>query len=223
MILVVGGEKGGTGKTTLATSIASILAKKGRDVLLVDADPQRTASHWASFRSQNESKDIPKFSCVEKLGQGLPKDILQLSKKYQDIVIDTGGRDTVELRSSMAIADLIVIPVKPGAAEIWTIPKMAELLSLVSAINPKLQNVVVVTMASTHANAKDFSVVRETMSDFKGLKLSNRFIKSRSEYANCTADGICVTESGKDEKAKFEMMAFFEEEITPMLNGAINE
>ena len=45
MIVLIGGEKGGTGKTTIATSLA------GRDVLLIDTDPQGSANYWAQSRN----------------------------------------------------------------------------------------------------------------------------------------------------------------------------
>ena len=52
MIVLIGGEKGGTGKTTLATNLAQMRAARGRDVLLVDTDKQESASAWASLRAE---------------------------------------------------------------------------------------------------------------------------------------------------------------------------
>ena len=48
MIVLIGGEKGGTGKTTIATNLAALRAMAGRDVLLVDTDPQGSASYWTT-------------------------------------------------------------------------------------------------------------------------------------------------------------------------------
>jgi chromosome partitioning protein len=52
MIITIGGIKGGTGKTTIATTLAVMLSKKGRDVLLVDADDQGTATDFTNYREQ---------------------------------------------------------------------------------------------------------------------------------------------------------------------------
>ena len=54
MIILIGGEKGGTGKTTLSTNIAAKLALEGEDVLLVDTDKQGSASAWAATRDELE-------------------------------------------------------------------------------------------------------------------------------------------------------------------------
>ena len=51
-IILIGGEKGGTGKTTLAVNIAAARARDGHDVLLVDTDPQGSASYWAAAREE---------------------------------------------------------------------------------------------------------------------------------------------------------------------------
>jgi len=55
MIVLVGGEKGGVGKTTLAVNLAAMRARTGHDVLLVDADKQASANLWASIRNQKRS------------------------------------------------------------------------------------------------------------------------------------------------------------------------
>jgi len=68
-IVLFGGEKGGTGKTTLATNMAAMLALKGRDVLLLDTDRQGTASFWATIREDTEIE--PRIPCVQKFGKGL--------------------------------------------------------------------------------------------------------------------------------------------------------
>lgn len=88
-ITVFGGEKGGTGKTTLATNIAAMLAGHGKDVLLIDTDRQGTASLWATVRDEEELEC--RVSCVQKFGKGLPAQIRDLAERYDEIIIDAGG------------------------------------------------------------------------------------------------------------------------------------
>ena len=53
MIVLFGGEKGGSGKTTLATNIAALRISKQKDTLLIDTDRQSTSSFWCSAREAN--------------------------------------------------------------------------------------------------------------------------------------------------------------------------
>ena len=68
MIVLVGGEKGGTGKTTLATNLAALRAASGADVLLVDTDRQGSASFWAATRDENDA--LAAVPCVQVFGKG---------------------------------------------------------------------------------------------------------------------------------------------------------
>ena len=69
MIILVGGEKGGTGKTTIATNLAARLKDPGADVLLVDTDKQGSASSWAAMRE--EQKEVwPNFQYNHSLVRG---------------------------------------------------------------------------------------------------------------------------------------------------------
>jgi chromosome partitioning protein len=72
MIVAVLGEKGGTGKTTLATNLAGMRAAEGqgRDVLLIDADRQGSASYWTEKRGGAHAH-LPAVQSVQKFGEGL--------------------------------------------------------------------------------------------------------------------------------------------------------
>ena len=111
MIVLVGGEKGGVGKTTLAVNLAAMRARAQHDVLLVDADKQASANLWANIRDQE--KVDPPVRCVQKRVKGLAADVRDLATRYEDIVIDAGGQDSVELRAAMTIAALAIFPIQP--------------------------------------------------------------------------------------------------------------
>ena len=60
MIILVGGEKGGSGKSCLAQNLAVYLQASNRDILLLDADPQGTTTDWIKERDENSAvKNIP--------------------------------------------------------------------------------------------------------------------------------------------------------------------
>jgi chromosome partitioning protein len=100
MIVAVLGEKGGTGKTTLATNLAGIRAAEGegRDVLLIDADRQGSASYWAAKRS-NRHPQLCAVQSVQKFGEGLMRTVRDMERRYDDLVIDDGAGDSREVES----------------------------------------------------------------------------------------------------------------------------
>lgn len=137
-IIVVGGEKGGTGKTTFATHLAYMRAVSGRNVVLVDSDPQRSASQFCATRLANGI--FPEIPCQQlvaaiegreaktlTLNLGLIVSTLsKLSKQYEDVIVDTGGRDSPELRAALSMAHGVYMPMEPGQYGAWTLPKIED-------------------------------------------------------------------------------------------------
>ena len=145
MIILIGGEKGGTGKTTIATNLAAIRAKNGHDVLLVDTDKQGSASSWSDIRDiKNIETRVPN---IQKFGSNLTADVLDLQKRYEDIVIDAGGRDSVELRATMTIADKMFVPVQASQFDIWTLSIINDLVIQARGFNPSLSPMVIINRA----------------------------------------------------------------------------
>lgn len=126
MILTVGNTKGGVGKTTLAVNIAIARALEKHDVLLVDGDEQRTASDFTELRG--EILGSAGYTAVNLQGQALRTQVRQIAPKYDDIVIDVGGRDTGSLRAALTVSDTLLIPVQPRSFDIWAIGQIAELV-----------------------------------------------------------------------------------------------
>src|SRR5918997_2592123 len=113
MILVVGGIKGGTGKITIATNLAVLRSQAGHDVLLVDADEQGSAAEFSEQRNALHP-DLPAFTCVRLAGTSVRSELRRLAPRYQDVIIDTGGRDTTSQRAALTVADVMLIPFPPG-------------------------------------------------------------------------------------------------------------
>ena len=90
MIVIAGGIKGGSGKTTVATNLAIIRATQRRDVLLIDADDQETSTDFTALRNEVLPEGAG-YTGIKLSGSAVRTDTLKLSKKYDDIIIDTGG------------------------------------------------------------------------------------------------------------------------------------
>ena len=103
--------KGGVGKTTLAFNFAVALSRTGRDVLLVDSDTQATAMINTQIRTGEQGS--PGYTAVALYGQDLVIQVPQLAKKYDDVIVDVGGRDNPSLRSALLIPNsTVLVPVK---------------------------------------------------------------------------------------------------------------
>ncbi len=208
MILLIGGEKGGTGKSTLATNLCACLATVGCDVLLLDADRQSTSSNWIGERQQQTG--LQPVHCVQRYGN-LFHAVQDLRARYEHIVIDAGGRDSEELRSAMALADKLYSPAKASQSDLWTIDHLAKLVELAHGFNPRLEARVLISMAPTNPRITEEQDATEMLREFgERLTLSTCITRERKAYRDAMRDGKGVIEL-LDPKAIAEIEAIAKE------------
>lgn len=133
-ILSVLNQKGGVGKTTFATSIASGLSELGLRVLLIDADSQGSSLDWKAARGEETS-----FPVV-----GIPKDTIHrempiLSKDYDWVVIDGPPRVSTVAKSAIAASDMVIIPVQPSPYDVWAAREIVDLITEVRVLKDDLK------------------------------------------------------------------------------------
>lgn len=220
MIIVVGGTKGGTGKSTIVTNLITIDVNKGQDAILVDADKQGSAAAWSEVRDQavatqgDAPSSLTRVPTVQKYGKGLVNELKELARKYNHVFVDAGGFDSEELRASIVAADLLLIPVRPAQFDVWTLPKIIQIAQQSQLYNPTLQFLFVVNGAHTSPNVKDADEVLELLGD--EVAVCKTVLHHRRAYAKAPMQGMAVTEmQGKerDTKAYDEMMNLYEEVI----------
>ena len=208
MILSVGHEKGGCGKTTVATNLAAWLALNGRDNLLIDADKQSSASHWAAVRQEDQRVVAIR---VVQLSGNIAATIRDLSTRYGDIVIDGGGRDSMELRSSLLVADQLLAPVRPSQLDLWSMAHLSELVEQAQVLNPSLRARAVLNMVPTNARGKESVFAKEAIKEFAPqFELSNVVLRDRKAFRDAIPGGWSVLELD-DVKAASEVKALAEE------------
>lgn len=146
----------------------------------------------------------PGYTAVSLLGAALRTQVRQLAGKYDDIVIDVGGRDTGSLRAALTVTDTLLIPVQPRSFDIWAVDTMAELVTEAQEINDRLRAVVLVNFAD--AVGKDNLEAAEALKEVSALEILDVTIGRRKSFPNAAAAGRAVTEySPKDAKAVEEL------------------
>ena len=207
MIIVSGGIKGGSGKTTAATNLAVIRAGEGRDVLLVDADDQETATDFGVLRNEREAQGA-KYTSIKLTGAAVRTETLRQAPKYQDIIIDTGGRDTTSQRAALSVADVLLVPFVPRSFDLWTLEKVAELVDEMKPANPKLRAYTFLNRADPRGTDNDETA--DELRENQTLQFLNSPIGARKAFSNAAAAGRAVTElRPADPKAVEEIMALY--------------
>lgn len=204
MILLLGGEKGGSGKSCLAQNLAVWLQARGGDVLLLDADPQGTTADWAAERA--DKGDLPPIPVVQAHGN-IRQTLVDLRNRYRQIVVDAGGADSEALRSAMTVATHMLIPFRPKRRDLKTLPKVENLSRLAIAVNPALTIRAVITQCpALPSQAQRILDAKDACRSFDIVPL-DAITTARNVYDDADEDGRSVLESGSDSRAIEEIEA----------------
>ena len=142
MIIALLNQKGGVGKTTLATHLAGELVLLGRSVLLLDADPQGSALDWAQRRLQSGQGRL--YGVFGLARDTLHQEAPQIALQADYVVIDGPPRVAALARSALLAADLVLIPVQPSAYDVWASHEMVQLVTEARVFRPQLRAAFVV-------------------------------------------------------------------------------
>lgn len=207
MIVVFGGEKGGTGKTTIATNIAVELAFRGRDVLLMDTDRQESSSAWCLMREEENIQ--PRIPCLQKFGGSVRQELSGLKNRYTDIIVDCGGRDSVEFRSALLVADMAVIPLRPAQFDLWTVSKFRRAIEEVKLINENIHVRLLLNAANTPSSVMGAKMY---LTEFDDLGLFSTVVTDGLAFHRSAAEGRSVREL-MDENctSSYEISALYKE------------
>jgi len=197
-VIAVLNQKGGSGKTTIATHLARALQLDGADVLLVDSDPQGSARDWAAVR-----EDQP-LTVVGIDRPTIDRDLKNVARK--DFVVIDGAPQAADLAvSAIKAANFVLIPVQPSPYDIWATADLVELVKQrIEVTDGRLQAAFVVSRAikGTRIGAE----VTDALSGY-GLPVLAARITQRVIYPGTAAVGTTVMETEPDGDAAAEIRA----------------
>ena len=182
-------QKGGVGKTTLAIHLAGELARGGRRVLVVDADPQGSALDWAQTRSQRGFER--RFGVVGLARETLHQELPEVARGTEHVIVDGPPRVTALARSALIASDLVLIPVQPSPFDVWASEEVVSLLREARVFKPQLRAAFVINRRVVRT-----VIGRDVHGSFRqhevqALKSS---VSQRVIFAECIAAGQLVGE-----------------------------
>jgi chromosome partitioning protein len=202
MVIVVGGIKGGSGKTTLSTNLCVLKALSGQKILLVDTDQQRSSSEWTEHR---ESLNIETpWTTIQLEGEAVRTQIPKLKKDYDEVIVDVGAGNTNSQRAALMVATILIAPFQPRCLDVWTVDKLSNLIQEARMFNPELKVFAVINKAE--ARGKDNRRAIEVIKKMSGVECLENMVCQRKAFSNAIAAGLGVIElTPKDLKAVSEI------------------
>lgn len=218
MLLVLANTKGGSGKTSLATSILAELARE-KSVIGVDLDTRRSSEKW----SQDRTEDQGKFYYIE---GDIKEPLVKARGQYHDVVVDTGGYDTQELRTALLLADAVLLPLGVGSND--NIDGFRAVLDILEQIlplrkdNPPRILGVVVFAPHLHHTA-EFARALDEIRNEPIVQLCKTVIGDRIWYSRAKDNGLGVTELKADKRKDNEYIKITANEFMSLFNEIYGE
>ncbi|MDH7641153.1 ParA family partition ATPase [Sphingomonas oryzagri] len=194
-------QKGGAGKTTLAIHLAAEAAKAGLSVLILDTDPQATASQWSEWRGEGVEPEV--VDCASP--PLLPRKIAQAAELGADlVVIDTPPHADAMARAACSLADLVLVPCRPQAFDLTAVATTADLIR--AAGKPAF----LVFMGGPQRAPLTYKEATELVQgDGKvagmGLRVAPAMLTNRAIFHHSTASGKVAGEAEPNGKAAEEV------------------
>lgn len=207
-VLAIAGQKGGTGKSTIACCLAAEAIERGLRVLLVDADPQATAHTWGATRAAEMSGEV--LLSVQKMGRDMhePPNLPRLAPGFDLVIVDCPGRDGEVQRSALAAAELVVFPCGPTALDMWALAASVATFREAQKLRPALDAVIAITRKQprTVRGAEARDLLAGT-----GLPVLQTELGYRLAYQDATAAGEAVSRYAPRSEAAREAKALLDD------------
>ena len=199
-IFAIANTKGGVGKSTLAVNLAVLAAEKGYKVLLVDADPQASSMQFLNAREDGR----PTFQGIQLAQPILHKQLPELSKPFDYVFIDVGGRDAPVFRSALVSADTILVPMVPSAFDTWAVADVFKVLDELSSVNELDARIVLNSVTPTIIAREALESLEEELT-MHGVSVMDTVIQKRTAWPHAIGEALGVGEFEPSGKAAQEL------------------
>ena len=196
MNVAIVGEKGGGGKTTFATNLAGIRASRvgNGHVALLDTDRQGSSQFWNEERV-GHGNGLSQIEVLSAYGESYKRAMSDRKPRFTDSVADIPPGDSDEQRTALYTADCLIIPVQPGASDIWTLSLLDVRVAEAMEDRPGLKAWIVLNRVSTHPGNRDradaLEAIRQTC---KTIQVADAQVSDRVSLRRAFNEGLTVEE-----------------------------
>ena len=199
-VIAIAQRKGGAGKSTVAANLATALAESGHRVGLLDIDPQRSLARWDQQRG--ESKKARALHFEAPTGWRLPATLERLKREQDFLLLDTAPHDDTDARLAIRGADLVLVPLQPSAADLWSMDATLDLAK-------QERRPVRLLLNRVPAAGKLREEIEGQLRD-RRLPVLDAVLGNRTAYAQAFIAGLGVVESAPRGPAAAELRALAE-------------
>lgn len=202
-IIAIMGQKGGSGKTTVAFNLYSKFIKDKHSAILVDCDnDQYSSTELSLLRKANNLK--PNLPVETMKSSELPYNIEKLGDQYQIIIIEFGGKITDEMQIASQIADIILMPLQASILDAMTIKNVEAVISEYASKVPCL------IVPNRVKSKKQLQFLLAIKDELKYFKITDSSISDKLYYQYILNDGKTVFEMDRSD-CKKEMLKLYKE------------
>ncbi|MFO7602726.1 MAG: ParA family partition ATPase [Gammaproteobacteria bacterium] len=205
-IVVLVGNKGGAGKTTLAVNLAMALARRA-NTLLLDADPQGSSLQWLAMAEGHALPDVMDPQ------QDLVAQVRELSQRYKNIVVDCPPSvQAPQTHAALQVCDLAIIPVQPSPVDLWATVHIQQAIEQAKRTNPKVSAWLVINQLEARTTLS--RLVRDAVEEID-LPVARTAIRRRAIYRSSALEGKSVFDTGSRGAAAVAELNQLIEEVFP--------
>ncbi|GJE57320.1 ParA family protein [Methylobacterium thuringiense] len=202
-IITIAARKGGVGKTTLSMHLSVLASAPGAPALLLDTDPQRSLAWWHRLREA----DVPNL--IEADARELP-DLVAAAKRegIKRIIIDTPPHAEDSILGAMRVADLVVVPTRPGPLDLAAVATTLELAERVGKVP-----LAVINHAPPRTGSAEPAIVAEARAALisMGATVAETVVANRVSMSHAILTGSTVNEHEPGGKAAAEVESLWNE------------